>query len=252
MTEASGAVDPASMRASQGDRERASRALNRATDEGRLTSTELAERLDRVTSARTIGDLNAVVSDLPGQDLLAPAVRSDRNPAPAPPFPTPPPFPAVPSFPPAPGVGDGYAVARGYPGGYPGEPTPWEDGPMSPRVGGTPGSTNAIAIMGGATREGNWVVPPKFQAIAVMGGVDLDLTSATFAAPEAVIEAYTLMGGVQVTVPPDITVIVHGGAFMGGFSDSVHQQGPPGAPVLHVTGFALMGGVDVGRRRRPK
>ena len=94
MTEASGAVDPASMRASQGDRERASRALNRATDEGRLTSTELAERLDRVTSARTIGDLNAVVSDLPGQDLLAPALRSDRNPAPAPPFPTPPPFPA--------------------------------------------------------------------------------------------------------------------------------------------------------------
>ena len=80
--------------------------------------------------------------------------------------------------------------------------------------------------MGGATRDGKWVVPAKFQAIAIMGGIELDLTSASFAAPEATIEAYALMGGVEITVPPDITVVVHGGAFMGGFGDSVHQQGP--------------------------
>ncbi len=230
MTEAEKS-DPGAMRASQSDRERVSRALNRASDEGRLTNGELAERLDRVSDAKTMGELNLLVADLPGQDLL---------------IPVPPPS----AFPVAPGV---FPVAPGFRAGGPApraESATWDA--AASRIGGTPGSTNAIAIMGGATRDGKWVVPAKFQAIAIMGGIELDLTSASFAAPEATIEAYALMGGVEITVPPDITVVVHGGAFMGGFGDSVHQQGPPGAPVLHVTGFALMGGVDVGRRRKPK
>jgi hypothetical protein len=227
MSDAAAVPDPGSMRASQDDRERVSRALNRATNEGRLTSVELAERLDRVPGAVTIGELNNLVADLPGQDLLAPVPRSQ---------------PASPAHLTGPASG-------GAPDGVVGSAPAW-DLPTTARIGGVPGSTSAVAIMGGATREGNWVVPPAFRAVAVMGGIELDLTSATFAAPEATIEAYTLMGGVEITVPPDITVVVHGGAFMGGFSDSVHQQGPPGAPVLHVTGFALMGGVDVGRRRK--
>lgn len=214
--------DPGAMRASQSDREQVSRALTLASNEGRLTNGELAERLDLVSEAKTIGDLQGLVADLPGQAQLMPVVPPPRPAA----FPTP-------------------------PGSDPGaQATVW-DAPAS-RIGGTPGPTNAIAIMGGATRDGKWVVPAKFQAIAVMGGIQLDLTSASFAAPDATIEAYALMGGVEITVPPDITVVVHGGAFMGGFADSVHQQGPPGSPVLHVTGFAMMGGVDVGRRRKPK
>lgn len=219
MSDPAAVPNPGSMRASQSDRERVSRALNRATDEGRLTNVELAERLDRVSGATTLGELDQLVADLPGQGLLAPVAPSE---------------PAAWSGPPA----DSYAGSG--------------DPPVSPRIGGTPGSTAAVAIMGGATRDGTWVVPPKFQAVAVMGGIELDLTQASFAAPEATIDAYALMGGVEITVPPDITVVVHGGAFMGGFSDSVHQQGLPGAPVLHVTGFALMGGVDVGRRRKSR
>jgi hypothetical protein len=227
MTDPVAIPDPGSMRASQDDRERVSRALNRATNEGRLTTVELAERLDRLPGATTIGQLNDLVADLPGQDLMRPVVRADR-----------------PAFPAAPGLGGAPGPAI--------EPNPPWEAPVSPRIGGIPGSSSAVAIMGGATREGNWVVPPIFRAVAVMGGIELDLTSATFAAPEATIDAYALMGGVEITVPPDITVVVHGGAFMGGFTDSVHQQGPPGAPVLHVTGFALMGGVDVGRRRKAR
>ena len=39
-------------------------------------------------------------------------------------------------------------------------------------------STVAIGIMSGATRNGPWVVPAQFTALALMGGVDLDLTQA--------------------------------------------------------------------------
>lgn len=122
----------------------------------------------------------------------------------------------------------------------------------SRRIGGTPGSTVAVAVMSGAIRKGNWVVPQRFQAIAIMGGIDLDLTQAGFATPEVTINAFALMGGVRIVVPDDVTVVVHGFAFMGGFDDRAQQQGPPGSPVVHVTGFAMMGGVEVRRgRRRP-
>ena len=64
------------MRASDADREQIVDDLRRATDEGRLLAHEFDERLGAVLSARTYGELDAIVSDLPrGRDL---APRPDR------------------------------------------------------------------------------------------------------------------------------------------------------------------------------
>ena len=54
------------MRASDEDRQRVVSALERHTGAGRLTLDEFAERVEVVTSARTLGELAAVISDLPG------------------------------------------------------------------------------------------------------------------------------------------------------------------------------------------
>ena len=117
------------------------------------------------------------------------------------------------------------------------------------RIGGTPRSTFSLAIMSGARRAGRWVVPRNYVAVAVMGGVELDLREAQFAEPEVTIQAYTVMGGIEITVPEDVEVDVSGFAFMGGFDHNASGPGAPGAPRLRVLGFALMGGVDV--RRKP-
>ncbi|MBO0814177.1 MAG: DUF1707 and DUF2154 domain-containing protein [Actinobacteria bacterium] len=122
---------------------------------------------------------------------------------------------------------------------------------MAGRIGGTPGSKFSVAIMSGARRMGRWVVPPSYVAVAVMGGIELDLREAQFSEPEVTIHAYTLMGGIEITVPEDIDVDVSGIAFMGGFDHNASGPGVPGAPRLRVIGFALMGGVDV-RRKPPK
>jgi hypothetical protein len=53
------------LRASDEDRERVADRLQHATAEGRLLAEELEERLGTVFSARTYGELDAVVSDLP-------------------------------------------------------------------------------------------------------------------------------------------------------------------------------------------
>jgi hypothetical protein len=53
------------LRASDEDREHVAERLRDATAEGRLLAEELEERLGAVFSARTYGDLDTVVSDLP-------------------------------------------------------------------------------------------------------------------------------------------------------------------------------------------
>lgn len=120
----------------------------------------------------------------------------------------------------------------------------------SSRIGGTPTSGTAVAIMSGALRSGPWVVPEKFHAVAVMGGIELDLTQARFSAPEVTIEVFALMGGIEIIVPDDIRIDSHAFAFMGGI-DHKHPADPPaGAPVVRITGFALMGGVEITRPKR--
>jgi hypothetical protein len=117
------------------------------------------------------------------------------------------------------------------------------------RIGGTPRSKFSIAILSGARRLGSWVVPRRYTAVAVLGGIELDLRGAQFSEPEVTVHAYTVMGGIQITVPEDIDVDVAGLAFMGGFDHDASGAGVPGAPRLKVIGFALMGGVEV--RRKP-
>ncbi|MFL5823273.1 MAG: DUF1707 domain-containing protein [Solirubrobacteraceae bacterium] len=62
------------LRASDDDRERAADRLRHAAGEGRLLAEELEERLEGVFSARTYGELNVLVADLP-----APRDRAHRH-----------------------------------------------------------------------------------------------------------------------------------------------------------------------------
>jgi DUF1707 SHOCT-like domain len=55
----------ATLRASDADREQIAERLRKATAEGRLLAEELEERLEATFSARTYGELDAVVADLP-------------------------------------------------------------------------------------------------------------------------------------------------------------------------------------------
>jgi len=122
-------------------------------------------------------------------------------------------------------------------------------GAVPSRIGGTPRNKFSIAILSGARRMGSWVLPSRYVAVAVMGGVELDLREARYSEPEVTLHAYALMGGIQITVPEDVEVDVSGFAFMGGFDHNASGPGVPGAPRLKVIGFAMMGGVEV--RRKP-
>lgn len=57
------------LRASDADRERIAERLRHAAGEGRLLADELEQRLATALRARTYGELDAVVADLPGERL---------------------------------------------------------------------------------------------------------------------------------------------------------------------------------------
>lgn len=129
------------------------------------------------------------------------------------------------------------------------------------RIGGTPTGSTSIAVMSRSDRNGSWVVPQQYNAVAIMGGVDLDLTQARFAAREVTITVFALMGGVDIVVPDDVEVHVGGVGIMGAFDDHTNRKHkkdeperplPQGAPTVRITGLALMGGVNVKRPKRKK
>lgn len=192
------ADDNASLRASDQDRDRTAEVLREAAAEGRLSLTELDERLDAVYAAKTYAELEPVIRDLPKAGTApAPVTATD-------------------------------ATAR---------------------FGGHATSSSAIAVMGGFSRKGEWVVPKEFTAVTVMGGGEIDMRQARFAEREVTIHAVAIMGGISIIVPEDADVVVTGIGFMGAFDHRATSAGQPDGPRIRVNGLALMGGVDV--RRKP-
>jgi hypothetical protein len=116
------------------------------------------------------------------------------------------------------------------------------------RFGGEATSHGAVAIMGGFSRKGDWVVPKEFTAFLLMGGGEIDLRHARFADREITIHVFAFMGGCEIIAPEDATVRVTGIGIMGAFDHTGSGTGRPDGPVITVNGLAIMGGVDVKRK----
>ncbi len=108
---------------------------------------------------------------------------------------------------------------------------------------GGPTNDRVIAIMSGAVRKGEWTPATRIDAFAFWGGIELDLRRATFTTEETTINCVAIMGGIEVTVPPGVSVEVRGMGIMGGFEHVSATH--PGAPRVIITGFAFWGGVSV-------
>ena len=106
-----------------------------------------------------------------------------------------------------------------------------------------------VAIMGGEQRKGRWRPARRTNAIAVMGGVDIDLREAELA-DGAEFLAIGIMGAVSIVVPEGVSVELSGFALMGGNSGPDDRVLPlPNSPVVRVRAFSLMGGVVVERKK---
>ena len=104
-----------------------------------------------------------------------------------------------------------------------------------------------VGIMGGGERSGSWIPARNNWAVGVMGGCQVDFRDAQLGSGATEVRVLAVMGGVEILAPPDIHVEYSGIGIMGGFGVDTHYRPPahPDAPILRVTGLAIMGGVRV-------
>lgn len=109
-----------------------------------------------------------------------------------------------------------------------------------------------VAVFGGASRKGRWRVGSHLRAVAIFGGVEIDLTDAVFESPEVVIEVAAVFGGVDIKVPENVSLHGSGVGIFGGFDVKEQTAADPYAPVVRVKGAAVFGGCEARPRRGKK
>lgn len=219
--EADGAPDGEAAAVGDAERQVAVDRLCEAFADDRLGVEEFERRVDVAHRAATARELNRLLADLPPASPPARRPESEGR---------------APASEPGPGSGPGVVPAT-----VSGERRPTQP-PETVR------STSFVAgVMGGATRKGNWRPARVNYAIGVMGGFDLDFRDAIFPPGVTEVRVFALWGGGDIVVPPDVALEVSAVGLMGGFEEGYDAPSSPGpdAPVLRVTGLAIMGGADV-------
>lgn len=202
------------LRCSDKDRERVASALREAAGEGRLTLSELEERLDATFKARTYGDLQPITHDLPQGPY------------------------------PIPGNSTGQAPSQPY-------HQPARRQPASPAGG---RSERITTVLGDERRDGRWEVPVRLEVTCFLGEVRLDFTEAIVRHKDIVIQIGTVLGSVTLIVPDGIDVRLEPGAtVLGDRKHRLTGPVTPGAPIYWVRGFVVLGEITVRppRKRRP-
>ena len=119
-----------------------------------------------------------------------------------------------------------------------------------------------VSIWGETARRGSWTPARTTTALTVMGATVLDFREASIETGKIVLQLIAAMGGVKIIVPPGVRVQWSGIALMGGVKESMGLPAPD-SPVLSISGFCVMGGVEIieclpgetpkqARRRRKK
>jgi hypothetical protein len=136
---------------------------------------------------------------------------------------------------------------------HPSAAAPWDglapSGPQPPLPPARTESASMVAIFGASNRKGRWRVGPRIRAVAVFGGVEIDLTDAVFESPEVVIDVLAVFGGVEIKVPENVSLHGGGVGIFGGFDVRDATADDPYAPVVRVRGTAVFGGCEAKSKR---
>ena len=105
----------------------------------------------------------------------------------------------------------------------------------------------AVAFMAGNVRH--IVMPtPGGEAVAVMGGCDIDVSRSALLGNEMVIDVLTVWGGINVRIPRGWKLVNQVIPILGGLEDKTARAAED-APRVVVRGSAIMAGVEVRNSR---
>ncbi len=228
-------IDPRDLRVSDAERSHVLQLLERATGRGLIDIGEYTERSGRVIEARTRGELNAVLVDLPGLQIAGRSVEAAQA-ATAPPPP-----------------GPGFSGAVSWPGQF--QRQGFDHGRYGP-----PASAGAsqLELTGWGSREfkGYWVAPERIVVGGTGASTKLDFTSAQLTTAVVTVEFRGNYGGAAEFVVPVGTGVrmdglqMRGGSLRNKVEPIPSTWSPPLTLVL--TGVKKSGAVTVRPPRSSK
>ncbi|MCC3318056.1 DUF1707 SHOCT-like domain-containing protein [Nocardia africana] len=179
------------LRVSDVEREHVGTLLQRAVGLGMLSLGEFTERMDTALAAKTRGELNAVLIDLPG-------IRLAGQPNPA------------------------------QPAASPGSAPTWRWGAPGGRV---ETETAIRPRLSGVTRKGPWQVPPSLYVNSYLSGVTLDFTQAVMSTQVVEIRVDDFCSSLTMILPGEATVDLNGVELIGSSANNKVRTGPPIGPL---------------------
>jgi hypothetical protein len=222
-----GAVSPRDVRVSDVEREHVVGLLQRAIGRGLLDLDEFTRRTDVAFAARTRGELNAVLVDLPGM-----AHRDE-------------PLPGTPWRP--------FSSSGPFSSG------PFSSGPFSSTQPQRPASSDGagdrleLTAHGSAlNRSGRWSVPTELVVRNKYGSTKLDFTEAEFSGPVVNLHLDTMWGSVEIIVGEEASVDLNAITEVkwAALDDKTRSTGGSGSPRFVFTGRVYGGSLTVKNPRR--
>lgn len=187
------------LRVSDGEREHVGQLLQRAVGIGMLSLGEFTERMDTALAAKTRGELNRVLLDLPGVRLVGePDVEqppTNRN--------------------------------------HPSPPRAKPTGNGSAQMGAVAPSAVLRGRMSNLARRGPWQVPPVLRINGVLSSVTLDFTGAVMTTQVVELQIDDYGSSLTLILPTEATVDLNGLDLVGASANNKVRTGPPIGP-LHV------------------
>jgi hypothetical protein len=110
---------------------------------------------------------------------------------------------------------------------------------------------NVGAVLGSVVRQGAIAVPYRMSIRSILGNVELDLTTATFAPGVTEIELRAFMGNIEIQLPPHVGLEDHVNTVLGSFEYRRHPRAQSwveasgNSSVVRFTGKVVMSSVEV-------
>ncbi|MFG1790488.1 DUF1707 domain-containing protein [Nocardia sp. NPDC049149] len=202
------AVGERDLRVSDVEREHVGQLLQRAVGLGMLSLGEFTERMDTALAAKTRGELNSVLIDLPGVRLVG-----------------------QPAAPPTTFVNTAPSMVK-------------HPRPVPPIAAANTAGGVIRARMSGVNRRGPWQVAPSLQLNNWLSGVTLDFTEAIMSTQvvEVIVDDYC--SSLTLIVPKEATVDLNEVDLIGSSINNKVRTGPPIGPLhLVVRGRVRFGSI---------
>jgi predicted membrane protein len=124
--------------------------------------------------------------------------------------------------------------------------------------------TSHYAVLSGLERKkGTWQLSSE-SYVAILGGIELDISLAELPAQETHLDLTAILGGIEIKVPRDLTVICEGQSIFGGVEQLGDESGgiftskkqtrhepqlstehPNYGKVLKITSSTVLGGIEI-------